>query len=165
MVGVSKTALKLDFSLYLMPLRSPSFPSCWSPGDSLLNILFSKLHVRFCSLGEEPRPLPLSKINERVNGRARILNSYLLITKSIWKIFIPNYDQFEIMLQPKLFKLIPWSENYPKGLFLGNSPIDVWSWCLTIGWDDEKTAIQSVIGLTRLSQISEEVSWIIHGAA
>ena len=100
----------------------------------------------------------MSKINERVNGRARILNSYLLITKSIWKIFIPNYDQFEVILQPKLFKLIPWSENYPKGLFLGNSPIDVCSWCLTIGWDDEKTAIQSVIGLTRLSQISEQVA-------
>ena len=62
------------------------------------------------------------------------------------------------MLQPKLFKLIPWSENYPKGLFLRNSPINVHSRCLLIRWDDEKTGIQSFIGLTRLSQILEKVS-------
>lgn len=114
----------------------------------------------------EPNTWPLSKITERVNSRrARILILYLWTIKPIWKIFTPNYDQLKIMLPLKLFELILWSENYPKGLFLRNNQINVCSWCLSISWDDEKTAIQSVIGLTRLSQISEQVAWIIHGTA
>lgn len=91
MVGASETALKFDFFLYFIPLLSPSFPSCWSPGDSLLNCPVCQTPCQILHPGK-PSPLPLSKIREKmaelkfisVDNKVHLENLY---TKSIWPVW------------------------------------------------------------------------------